>query len=125
VSDLSRLGWAYLREAARLLDTYPNARAQGQFHSLDDMIVKDLARTYPMATGREVQQAMVEGSPHHYEQGRAPSMTTHAERCARRGRAWAASPSRGCARSGTAAAARGRGGTCRRGRRRPDRRDDA
>jgi len=28
------------------------------------MIVKDLARTYPTATGREVQRAMMEGSPH-------------------------------------------------------------
>ncbi len=67
VSDLSRLGRAYQREAARLLNTYPNARAQGPLHSIDDMIVKDLARTYPTATGREVQRAMVEGSPHLHE----------------------------------------------------------
>ncbi len=64
VSDLSRLGRAYQREATRLLDTYPNARAQGQLHSIDDMIVKDLAHTYPTATGREVQRAMAEGSSH-------------------------------------------------------------
>jgi len=64
VSDLARLGRAYQREAARLLNTYPNARAQGPLHSLDDMIVKDLAHTYPTATGRELQRAMVEGSPH-------------------------------------------------------------
>ncbi len=31
------------------------------------MIVKDLAHTYPTATGRELQQAMVEGSPHLHE----------------------------------------------------------
>ncbi len=31
------------------------------------MIVKDLAHTYPTATGREVQRAMVEGSPHIHE----------------------------------------------------------
>ena len=37
---------------------------QGQFHSLDDMIVKDLAHTYPTATGRELQRAIIEGSPH-------------------------------------------------------------
>jgi hypothetical protein len=67
VSDLSRLGRAYQREAARLLDTYPNARAQGQLHSIDYTIVKDLAHTYPMARGRELQQAMVEGSPHLHE----------------------------------------------------------
>ncbi len=67
VSDLSRLGRAYQREAARLLDTYPNARVQGQLHSIDYMIVKDLGHTYPTATGREVQQAMVEGSPHLHE----------------------------------------------------------
>jgi len=42
----------------------PNVRARGLLHSIDDMIVKDLARTYPMATGREVRRAMVEGSPH-------------------------------------------------------------
>jgi len=64
---MSRLGRAYQRAAARLLDTYPNARAQGQLHSIDDMIVKDLAHTYPTATGRELQQAMVEGSPHLHE----------------------------------------------------------
>ncbi len=62
--DLSRLGRAYQRKAARLLDTYPNARAQGQLHSIDYMIVTDLAHTYPTATGRELQRAMVEGSPH-------------------------------------------------------------
>jgi len=45
VSGLSRLGRIYQGEAARLLDTYPNARAQGQLHSLDDMIVKNLAHT--------------------------------------------------------------------------------
>jgi len=67
VSDLARLGRAYQREAARLLNTYPNARAQGQLHSIDYMIVKDLARTYPTATGRELQRAMVEGSPHLHE----------------------------------------------------------
>jgi len=67
VSDLSRLGRAYQREAARLMDKYPNARAQGKLHSLDYMIVKDLAHTYPTATGREVQRAMVEGSPHLHE----------------------------------------------------------
>jgi len=54
-------------EVARLLERYPNARAQGQLHSLDYMIVKDLARTYPTATGREVQRAMMEGSPHIHE----------------------------------------------------------
>jgi len=42
-------------------------RAQGQLHSLDYMIVKDLARTYPTATGRELQRAMMEGSPHIHE----------------------------------------------------------
>ncbi len=31
------------------------------------MIVKDLAHTYPTATGREVRRAMVEGSPHLHE----------------------------------------------------------
>ena len=31
------------------------------------MIVKDLERTYPFATGREMQRAMVEGSPHLHE----------------------------------------------------------
>ncbi len=31
------------------------------------MIVTDLARMYPTATGREVQRAMVEGSPHLHE----------------------------------------------------------
>ncbi len=45
----------------------PNARVQGQLHSIDDMIVKDLARTYPTAKGHEVQRAMVEGSPHLHE----------------------------------------------------------
>ncbi len=54
VSDLSRLGRIYQSEAARLLDAYPNARARGQLHSLDDMIVKDLARTYPTACGPRV-----------------------------------------------------------------------
>jgi len=67
VSDLSRLGRIYQGEAARLLERYPNARAQGQLHSLDYMIVKDLAHTYPMATGRELQRAMIEGSPHIHE----------------------------------------------------------
>ncbi len=67
MSDLSRLGRAYQREAARLVDTYPNACAQGQLHSIDDMIVKDLAHTYPTATSRKVQQALVEGSPHLHE----------------------------------------------------------
>jgi len=67
VSDMSRLGRAYQREAARLMDKYPNARAQGQFHSIDYMIVKDLAHTYPTVTGRALQQAMVEGSPHLHE----------------------------------------------------------
>jgi len=67
VSDLSRLGRAYQRKTTQLLDTDPNARAQRQLHSIDDMIVTDLAHTYPMATGREVQQAMVEGSPHLHE----------------------------------------------------------
>ena len=67
VSDLSRLGRSYQREAARLLDKDPNARAQGQLHSIDDMIVTDLAHTYPTATGRALQQAMVEGSPHLHE----------------------------------------------------------
>ncbi len=43
------------------------AWAQGQLHSIDYMIVKDLAHTYPTATGREVQRAMVEGSPHLHE----------------------------------------------------------
>ncbi len=52
-------------EAARLLDKYPSARTQGQLHSLDDMVVTDLARTYPTATGREVQRAMIEGEPAH------------------------------------------------------------
>jgi len=46
---------------------HPNARAQGQLHSLDDMIVKDLAHTYPTATGRELQRAVVEGSLHLHE----------------------------------------------------------
>jgi len=67
VSDLSRLGRIYQDEAARLLGRYPNARAQGQLHSLDYMIVKDLAHTYPTATGRELQRAMIEGSPHIHE----------------------------------------------------------
>jgi len=67
VSDLSRLGRIYQGEAARLSERYPNARAQGQLHSLDYMVVKDLAHTYPTATGRELQQAMVEGSPHIHE----------------------------------------------------------
>ena len=67
MSDLSRLGRAYQRAAARRLDTYSNAGAQGKLHSLDDMIVKDLAHTYPTATGCEVQQAMIEGSPHIHE----------------------------------------------------------
>ncbi len=31
------------------------------------MIVTDLAHTYPTATGRELQQVMVEGSPHLHE----------------------------------------------------------
>ncbi len=31
------------------------------------MIVKDLARTYPTATGHELQRAMMEGSPHIHE----------------------------------------------------------
>jgi len=31
------------------------------------MIVTDLAHTYPTATGRELQQAMVEGRPHLHE----------------------------------------------------------
>ncbi len=60
---MSCLGRAYQHEAARLLEKYPNARAQGKLHSLDDMIVKDLAHTYPTATGREVQRAMVQGKP--------------------------------------------------------------
>ncbi len=67
MSDLSRLGRIYQGEAARLLGRYPNARVQGQLHSLDYMIVKDLARTYPTATGRELQRAMIEGSPHLHE----------------------------------------------------------
>jgi len=67
VSDLSRLGRIYQGEVVRLLERYPNARAQGQLHSLDYMIVKDLARTYPTATGRELQRAMMEGSPHIHE----------------------------------------------------------
>jgi len=67
VSDLSRLGRIYQGEAARLLERYPNARAQGQLHSLDYMIVKDLAHTYPTATGRELQRAMMEGSPRIHE----------------------------------------------------------
>ncbi len=67
MSDLSRLGRIYQGEAARLLERYPNARAQGQLHSLDYMIVKDLARTYPTATGRELQRSMMEGSPHLHE----------------------------------------------------------
>jgi len=33
----------------------------------DDMIVTDLARMYQTATGRELQQARVEGSPHLHE----------------------------------------------------------
>jgi len=64
VSDLSRLGRIYQGKAARLLERYRNARAQGQFHSLDYMIVKDLAHTYPTATGREMQRAMIEGVSH-------------------------------------------------------------
>ena len=44
-----------------------NVRARGLLHSIDDMIVKDRARTYPMATGCEVRRAMVEGSPHIHE----------------------------------------------------------
>ncbi len=31
------------------------------------MIVKDLARTYPTTTGRELLRAMIEGSPHIHE----------------------------------------------------------
>ncbi len=56
VSDLSRLGRIYQGEAARLLERYPNARAYKQLHSLDDMVVKDLARTYPTAAGRELER---------------------------------------------------------------------
>ncbi len=67
MSDLSRLGRIYQGEVVRLLERYPNARAQGQLHSLDYMIVKDLAHTYPTATGRELQRAMIEGSPHIHE----------------------------------------------------------
>jgi len=33
----------------------------------DDMIVTDLARMYPTATGRALQRAIVEGSPHIHE----------------------------------------------------------
>jgi len=111
VAGLSRLGRAYQRAAARLLDTYPNARAQGHLHSIDDMIVKDLAHTYPTATGREVQRAMVESSPHlHEKAGHVDDDTRRRVR-----KVWesvAANPSHGCARSGTAAAAsaRARGG---------------
>ncbi len=47
---LSRLGRIYQGEVTRLLERYPNARAQGQLHSRDYMIVKDLARTYPTST---------------------------------------------------------------------------
>lgn len=61
---VSRLGLAYRREVARLLDKYPDARARGQFHAIDYMVVKGLARTYPTATGGELRRAMVEGSPH-------------------------------------------------------------
>ena len=64
---MSRLGLAYRREAARLLDTYPDARARGQLHSIDYMIVTDLARTYPTATGRELRRAIAEGSPQIHE----------------------------------------------------------
>ncbi len=49
--------------APRLLDMCLNVRARGLLHSIDDMIVKDRARTYPMATGREVRRAMVAGRP--------------------------------------------------------------
>jgi len=45
VSDLSRLGRAYQREATRLLDKYSNARAQGQFHSIDNMMAIFAQRT--------------------------------------------------------------------------------
>ncbi len=67
MSDLSRLGRIYQGEVVRLLERYPKARAQGQLHSLDYMIVKDLAHTYPTVTGREMQRAMIEGSPHIHE----------------------------------------------------------
>jgi len=86
-----------------LLDTYPNARAQGQLHSIDDMIVKDLARTYPTAKGHEVQRAMVEGSPHLHER-KAWHIDDYTRRMVRKGP---------------------RTGTWRRGRWRPGRRDDA
>ncbi len=67
MSALSRLGRIYQGEVTRLLERYPNARAQGQLHSRDYMIVKDLAHTYPTSTGRELQRAMMEGSPHIHE----------------------------------------------------------
>jgi len=44
------------------------------------MIVTDLAHTYPTATGREVQQAMVEGSPHLHERKESAYLTLVAER---------------------------------------------
>lgn len=50
-SDVSFLGRAYRREAARLLDTYPNACAQGQFHSIDDMIVTEPGAHVPDGDG--------------------------------------------------------------------------
>jgi len=40
---------------------------KGDTACTDDMIVTDLARMYPTATGREVQRAMVEGSSHLHE----------------------------------------------------------
>ncbi len=90
-------------EAARLLDKYPNARTQGQLHSLDDMVAKDLARAYPMATGRELQRAMTEGSPHIHE--RKPwHIDDDTRRTVRK--AWGGNRSPGCARRGAAAAAR-------------------
>lgn len=53
--------------APRLLDMCLNVRARGLLHSIDDMIVKDRARTYPMATGCEVRRAIAEGSPQIHE----------------------------------------------------------
>jgi len=128
VSDLARLGRAYQREAARLLNTYPNARAQGPLHSIDDMIVKDLARTYPTATGREVQRAMVEGSPHLHER-----KAWHIDDDTRRTvcKAWESlgrEPEPWMRAEGDRGGNQGQGPraeTGRRGRHRPDRRDDA
>ncbi len=102
------------------------AWAQGQLHSIDYMIVKDLAHTYPTATGREVQRAMVEGSPHLHER-KAWHIDDYTRRTVRK--PWEGlgrEPEPWMRAEGGRDGSQGpRAGTWRRGRRRPDRRDDA